>query len=138
MKPKPSACEDRQGDLFKRELGSFIDPGHAMVRLAERVDWARLEEAFGALYCADNGAPAVPTRLMVVLHYLKYSFDLSDEDVVAGWVENPYWQYLSGMKYFEHRRPIDPSSMTHWRKRVGEAGAEQMLAQTLEAGLALG
>jgi IS5 family transposase len=66
---------------------------------------------------------------------LKYAHDLSDEAVVAGWVENPYWQHLSGMKYFEHARPIDPSSMTRWRKRVGEAGAETLLAETIRAGL---
>jgi len=74
---------------------------------------------------------------MVALHYLKFTFDLSDDDVVDGWVENPYWQYLSGMKHFEHGRPIDPSSMTYWRKRVGEAGAEAMLKETIAAGLAL-
>jgi IS5 family transposase len=137
MKPKPSACEDRQGDLFRIELEAIVDPGHAMVKLAGRVDWARLEETFAALYSADNGAPAHSTRLMVALHYLKFSFDLSDEDVVAGWVENPYWQYLSGMKYFEHARPIDPSSMTYWRQRVGQAGAEAMLQETLETGLTI-
>jgi IS5 family transposase len=31
--------------------------------------------------------------------------------------------------------PIDPSSMTRWRKRLGEAGAEQMLRETIAAGL---
>jgi IS5 family transposase len=137
MKPKPSACEDRQGDLFKTELRDMLNPDHAMVKLAGRVDWGRLEETFGAFYDEGNGAPAVATRLMVSLQYLKFTFDLSDEGVVAGWVENPYWQYLSGMKYFEHRRPIDPSSMTRWRKRVGEAGAEAMLRETIETGLEL-
>lgn len=137
MKPKPAACSDRQGDLFRIELEDLVDPDHGMVKLAGRVDWARLEETFGALYSAETGAPGLSTRLMVALHYLKFSYDLSDEDVVAGWIENPYWQYLSGMKFFEHRRPIDPSSMTYWRKRVGEAGAEAMLKETIEAGLAL-
>jgi IS5 family transposase len=33
---------------------------------------------------------------MVALHYLKYQHDLSDEVVVASWVENPYWQHFSG------------------------------------------
>ena len=32
---------------------------------------------------------------MVSLHYLKYTHDLSEEAVLRGWVENPYWQYLS-------------------------------------------
>jgi len=74
---------------------------------------------------------------MVSLHYLKYTHNLSDEDVVAGWVENPYWQYMSGMKFFEHGFPIDPSTMTRWRKRIGEAGAEELLKETIEAGLKL-
>ena len=72
---------------------------------------------------------------MVALHYLKYQHDLSDEDVVAVWVENPYWQHFSGMRHFQHRMPIDPSSMTRWRKRLGDAGAEQMLRATIEAGI---
>jgi IS5 family transposase len=65
---------------------------------------------------------------MVALHYLKYQHDLSDEDVVAAWVENPYWQHFSGMRNFQHQMPIDPSSMTRWRKRLGDAGAESAAA----------
>ena len=55
---------------------------------------------------------------MVALHYLKYQHDLSDENVVAHWVENPYWQHFSGERYFQHRLPIDASSMTRWRASV--------------------
>jgi IS5 family transposase len=75
---------------------------------------------------------------MVALHYLKYQHDLSDEDVVAYWVENPYWQHFSGERYFRHRLPIDASSMTRWRGRLGEAGAEQMLRETIRAGIKMG
>jgi len=137
MKPKSSPCDDPQGELVRVELEAVIDLNHGLAKLSRQVDWARLEEVFGGLYCQDNGAPGESTRLLVALHYLKFSYDLSDEDVVASWLENPYWQYLSGMKYFEHRRPIDPSTMSNWRKRVGEAGAEAMLKETIEAGLAL-
>lgn len=41
------------------------------------------------------------------------------------------------MKYFDHKLPIHPTSMTKWRNRIGEAGAEEMLKQTIEAGLKL-
>jgi IS5 family transposase len=75
---------------------------------------------------------------MVALHYLKYQHDLSDEDVVSVWVENPYWQQFSGEPCFQHRLPIDPSNMTRWRTRLGEAGAEQMLRATIEAGMRTG
>ena len=137
MKPRRPPVEERQGDLFRVELTKVIDMEHGLVKLAKAVDWDRLEEVFGATYCEDNGRPGVSTRLMVALHYLKYTYNLSDEDVLEGWIENPYWQQLSGMKYFEHTIPIDPSSMTRWRKRVGESGAESLLRETIQAGLKL-
>jgi IS5 family transposase len=92
MKPKKSPHSDRQKDLFRVELCRIVDPSHGLIKLASVVDWDRLDELFGSSYCPDTGRPAVSTRLMVALHYLKYSFDLSDEDVVEGWVENPYWR----------------------------------------------
>jgi IS5 family transposase len=137
MKPKKTAHKKRQKDLFRVELARIIDYDHSLVKLAGVVDWNRLEELFGSTYCPDNGRPAVSTRLMVALHYLKYTHNLSDEDVVAGWVENPYWQYFSGMKWFEHNVPIHPSSMCRWRKRIGDAGAEELLAETIQSGLKL-
>ena len=135
MKPKQNPQKSYQMDLFRPELAKIINPGHEMVKLANVVDWDRLDDLFGETYCPDNGRPGISTRLMVSLHYLKYTFNLSDEDTVKAWVENPYWQHLSGMKFFEHEAPIDPSSMTNWRKRIGEAGAEEFLKETIHAGL---
>jgi IS5 family transposase len=137
MKPKRSPQQSPQEDLFRSELYQIIDLRHSLVRLAKTVDWNRLDELFGATYSPDQGRPAISTRLMVSLHYLKYRHNLSDEDVLSGWLENPYWQYLGGMKFFEHTFPIDPSSMTRWRNRIGEAGAEALLKETIEAGLKL-
>ena len=41
------------------------------------------------------------------------------------------------MKYFCHEAPIDPSSMSRWRRRIREAGAEELLKETIQAGLRL-
>ncbi len=136
MKPKKAPVEtQKQKELFRVELGRIVDKQHPFVRLSQVVDWNHLEEVFGATYHPDTGRPGISTRLMVSLHYLKYAYNLSDEAVVEGWVENPYWQVLSGMKYFEHEFPIDPSSMVRWRERIGKAGAEELLRQTIESGL---
>jgi hypothetical protein len=64
---------------------------------------------------------------------LQHTFDLSDEEVVWGWVENPYWQVFTGETYLQTKPPIDPSSLSRWRKRLGEAGVEELLAQSIEA-----
>ena len=136
MKPH-KITHDPQGELFKTELVRMIDMTHPLVCLGDEVDRQRLGEAFGETYCENNGRPATNTRLLVALHYLKYTFNLSDEDVVTAWVENPYWQHFSGNQYFEHTAPIDPSVMSRFRKRIGESGAEELLKQTIEAGLKL-
>ena len=134
MKPrKPEAS--RHEDLFRMKLERLISQRHELYRLAKVIDWQRCEDPFGALY-AEAGRPGVPVRLMVGLHYLKHAFNLSDEEVVTGWVENPYWQYFCGAEYFSHDLPIDPSQMTRFRKRIGEAGCEWMLQLTVQAGLA--
>ena len=54
--------------------------------------------------------------------------------VVARWVENPYYQHLCGETFFQHRPPMDPSSLTRWRNRIGEEGVEWLLTKTIEAG----
>ena len=57
---------------------------------------------------------------------------------MATWLENPYWQYFCGETYLQTEVPIDPSSLTRWRKRIGEEGVEVLLAVTIEAARAAG
>jgi IS5 family transposase len=40
---------------------------------------------------------------------------------------------FTGETYLQTEPPIDPSSVTRWRKRLGEAGVEALLAETIEA-----
>jgi IS5 family transposase len=107
-----------------------------LVKLADEINWQGFDEAFGVLY-SDKGRPGISTRLLVALHYLNYLNDVSDENVVYGWLENPYWPYLSEMVYFQHELPCDPRSLSRWRNRIGEQGAEKLLKETIEAGLKL-
>jgi IS5 family transposase len=131
MKPRRSGIEEPQGDLFRIELERIVDKHQPLVELSNRLDWKAFEEKFGEHYDASKGRPGIPTRLMVGLHYLKYTYNLSDEEIVERWMENAYWQYFCGEKYFEYKPPIDPSSMTRWRKKVGVEGAEEMLKATI-------
>ena len=50
------------------------------------------------------------------------------------WAENPYWQHFRRETFFQNRLPIDPSSMTRWRNRIGEEGVEWLQTETIEAG----
>ena len=114
MRPKKSPLEQSQGELFRTELELIINEDHELSRLAKVINWSELEEYFGNQF-SEQGRPGKPTRLMVGLHYLKYAFDLSDQEVLSRWLENPYWQYFCGRRYFEKTLPVDSSSMTRWR-----------------------
>ena len=113
----------------------MLDQRHELFRLSALIDWREFDAAFGELYCAGNGSPAKATRLMVGLQYLKHLYGWSDDAVVKRRVENPYWQYSCGEDSFQHQLPIDPSSMMRFRQRIGEAGCEQILKLTVQAGL---
>jgi len=115
-------------------LEMVLDSEHELYKLAQIIDWQMLEAEFGGLYCPDKGRPGIPIRLMAGLHLLKHTYGLSDELVVARWIENPYWQFFCGEEFFQFELPIHPSQMTRWRKRVGETGMEKLLQLTIEAG----
>jgi hypothetical protein len=77
---------------------------------------------------SNAGRPRLPFRLMVSLLYLKHAYNESDEGLVDRWSETPTWQYFSGMDYFEHLAPCDPSLIGKFRKLIGEEGVEELLA----------
>ncbi|BAV52933.1 transposase IS4 (plasmid) [Mesorhizobium loti] len=130
----PSGPSRDKNDLFRERLDAILNMRHPLVRLSGLMPWARFDEAFDRFY-RPVGRPAKPTRLMVALHYLKHVYDVSDEEVVERWVENAYWQYFSGFEFFQHEAPIDASTMTRWRKRIGPEGLEEMLKASVEAAL---
>ena len=78
MMTKSDTRKEQQGDLFKPLLRDIVSPYHAMVKLADAIDWQSFEDGLSASFCADNGRPFCPVRLMVALHYLKYASGMSD------------------------------------------------------------
>ena len=57
------------------------------------------------------------------LAILKHTFDLSDDAVCERWIESPYFQYFCGEEFFCHELPLDRSSLTRWRQRMGEGAS---------------
>lgn len=133
---KPDSTPSSADDLFRSQLKTILDCSHPLIRLADKIDWAQVDQRVAPLY-ADEGRPGLSPRLMVGLHYLKHAFDESDESVCDRWVENPYWQYFCGEVYLQHELPIDPSSMTRWRDRVGSELFNDLLHLTLRLAVGL-
>ena len=121
------------GDLFLQPLAELINLKHPLVKLADLIDWSIFETRWSAFFPSKTGRPATSPRLVAGLLYLQHTFAFSDEELISTWVENPYWQHFCGETYFQHEPPIDPSSLTRWRQRIGEEGVEWLLTETIEA-----
>ncbi len=158
----PSFLDSAAADFFRARLDHMIDLCHELAVLTSHMPWQQLEatlshrlsrqaisgktlpgidlfrEAIALTPRASNaGRPRVPLRIMMALLYLQNAFNLSDEALVARWAENPYWQYFSGLAYFEPRPPCDGSLLVKFRKLIGEEGVEELLAQTVQLAVQL-
>ncbi|PQO21786.1 IS5/IS1182 family transposase [Rhodobacteraceae bacterium WD3A24] len=132
MKAKPR--EPEQDDLLRPRLVDMIDMRHELVKLETLIDWEFFEREWAGFFPSEEGRPATSPRLVAGLMYLQHAYGLSDEGVLQRWVENPYFQHFCGETFFQHRQPIDHSSMSRWRTRIGEEGVEWLLTKTIEAG----
>jgi IS5 family transposase len=130
MKPKPTNhfFEDPNTPRLSKQL----NPSHPLCLLAKLIDWNELEEEFGAFYSEGNSRPPKPIRLMTGLLMLQHMSGFSDEQTVRHWVENPYWQYFCGFDILQWKPPIDPSLMSHFRKRIGKEGMEKILEEVIK------
>ena len=147
-------------DFFRARLDGMVDPRHPLVVLTGRLPWAQIEQVLAPHFArkaapagtavaqdllgerqvefgggvSSAGRPRLPIRLMASLLYLKNSFNLSDEELVARWSENVVWQFFSGMEYYEPRLPCDTTQIGRFRTAVGEEGLEQLLKSTTRDG----
>ena len=112
-------------------MEKILNPDHPLVILAAEIDWSQFDDLVDQCY-AEEGRPGCTTRLMIGLLYLKHALNESDETVVERWIENPYWQFFCGFHEMQHEFPINPSSLSRWRKRVGADRLEKMLQVTIQ------
>ena len=150
-------------DFFRSRLDAMIDRQHPLAVLTSRMPWSDIEAALAPVFehkdrpgkvrdgadlfgptsalvgagVSARGRRRLPIRLMVALLYLKHAFNLSDEELVQRWAENVYWQFFSGMAYFEPRLPCDATQIGRFRRLLGEAGVEQLLNTTIEAAVSM-
>ena len=143
-------------DFFRARLDQMIDLRHPLAVLATRMPWQQIEASVAPLLARKDrrgrsiegadlfgptvqvvgagvsaaGRPRLAIRLMVSLLYLKHAYGLSDEAVVERWAENVVWQFFSGQEYYEPRLPCDATQIGRFRRVLGEAGVEELLAKT--------
>lgn len=132
---KPSS-NSRQASLFW-DLETMPASKHPLFKLVSMVNRSLFEKSFAPLFCADNGRPPKPIRLMTGLLMLKHLRNVSDEQVVAQFTENAYYQYFCGPKAFNISAPCASSELVHFRHRIGEEGVEPILKESIRINLVI-
>ena len=99
-------------DLFEISLVQVINLNHPLVKLASEFDWEGIRQEIEPSFCDANGRPGADVRVVIGLFYLKSAFNLSDEQLLSRWVENPYWQWFCGFETMQHKPPIDPTTLS--------------------------
>ena len=123
--------DPNQPSFLSQMLRDQLNPKHPLYVLSEKMPWREIEKDLSVFY-SHTGQSAKPIRLMVTLLILKQLYNLSDESVVARWVENPYYQFFSGETVFKWEFPIHPTDLVHFRKRIGKEGIEKILQVSID------
>ena len=121
---KGKSPDSSQTSFLMSGLSEQLNPRHPIYQLSKVINWESLEADFTGLY-SRRGRPAKAVRLMISLLLLKQQHDLSDDQVVERWVENPYWQFLNGEHELQWSAPVASSDLTHFRKRIYKKGLSE-------------
>lgn len=150
-------------DFFRARLDGMIDLNHPLAILRNRLPWSEIETVLNAYFVrkdrtgrylpsddlfgsslqiaggvtTQSGRPRLSIRLMASLILLKHTYNESDESVVERWAQDVYFQYFSGLDYFEAKKPCDPTQIGRFRTAIGEAGLAEILARTVNTAVAI-
>ena len=130
LKLLPQSPKNTQPNLFYGQLRDMLDSNDPLIALADTINWDSFNDSF-AKYYANEGRPAKPIRLMVGLLLLKQLNNLSDEDVVIQWKQNPYYQYFCGFNEFQIALPCHATELVKFRNRIGVEGVEQIFSMSV-------
>lgn len=105
-----------------------LNPKHELLILASKIDWERLGEELGVYY-SKLGRGGKPIRMMAGAQILKHMHNMSDEDTVKRLEGDVYWMAFCGIDEpfsSETWTPLDPSTMTKFRNRIGVEGVQKI------------
>lgn len=91
------------------------------VKLADALDWKHIEAEYNKrLSNQSRGACNKPARMVIGAMIIKHTLCCSDEVTILSIQENPYMQYLVGLKYFQEAPIFSPELFVTLRKRIDD------------------
>ena len=99
--------ETKQQEFVDLHLmfGGKLDPGNKWIRLAHIIPQDDYESEYAKLFSEVTGTPAKQFRVALGALLIKAIKGITDEAVVEELKENPYLQYLIGLKAYQYEAP---------------------------------
>lgn len=123
-----SKREDRRtlplfNDLFP--FGGRLDEENRWVKLSKIVPWEEFESEYEKSLSKTHGRPAKDSRLVIGLLILKHTLCVGDREIVRQLSENIYFQYFCGYTSFQSKEQLEPTVLTHARRRISRLQFER-------------
>jgi len=99
-------------------FGGKLDESNRWFRIADLIPWEDLEDEYRKAF-SDFGRPAKDGRLVIGLLLLKHMTGLSDRELVAEVLENPYMQAFCGFRSMATADVLESSTLSKIRKKLG-------------------
>lgn len=117
--------QTKQSDINDLFTGSYpldnLSKSNRWVRIADALDWTYIESRYNErLRNQEHGASNKPARMVIGASIVKHMLCLGDENTILTIQENPYMQYLVGLKYFSEEPIFSPELFVTIRKRIDE------------------
>jgi len=115
-------AKDRKTQALFPELfpfGGKLDEHNRWLRIEKLIPWEDLELEYGRAFSTDFGRPAKDAQLVVGLLLLKHMTGLSDRDLIAEVLENPYMQAFCGFRSMATEETLEASTLSKIRAKLG-------------------
>ncbi len=128
-RPKDRSSQPLFPELFP--FGGKLDTGNRWLRIANLIPWQDLEDEYRKAF-SDIGRPAKDGQLVIGLLLLKHMTGLSDRELVAEVLENPYMQAFCGFRSMATEEVLDASTLAKIRGKLGLSFFRYMEEKTYE------
>lgn len=119
-------------DLFTPDLDQ-LPKDNRWVKLGDSLPWDKIELIYNSkLNNGKRGAGNKPARMIIGALLIKHKLTLSDEETIQAIRENPYMQYMLGLKEFTNKPVFDSSLFVTIRKRIGSDDFNDMSESLLK------